>query len=48
MRSDLWGDTNRIDRATLPSLSEMVSEQIGLAKPVITIEEEVEKSRQTL
>jgi PPOX class probable FMN-dependent enzyme len=48
MRSDLWGDTNRVDRATLPSLSEMVSDQIGLAKPVITIEEEVEKSRQTL
>ena len=48
MRADLWGDTHRIDRAELPSLSAMVSEQIGLDKPVITHAEEVEKSRQTL
>ena len=48
MRADLWGDTHRIDRATLPSLSEMVSDQIGLPKPEATHEQQVEGLRETL
>ena len=48
MRADLWGDTYRVDRATLPSLSEMVSDQIGLPKPTATHEEQVEGLKQTL
>ena len=48
MRADLWGDSHRIDRATLPSLSEMVSEQIGLPRPTATHAEQVESLRQTL
>ena len=48
MRADLWGDSHRIDRAALPSLAEMVSEQLGLAKPAATHAEQVEGLRQTL
>ena len=48
MRADLWGDTHRIDRATLPSLTEMVSDQIGLPRPQTTREQEVEGMRVTL
>lgn len=48
MRADLWGDTHRVDRATLPSLSEMVSDQIGLPKPATTHQEQVESLKQTL
>ena len=48
MRADLWGATHRIDRATLPSLSEMVSDQIGLPKPQTTQAEDVERLRDTL
>lgn len=48
MRADLWGDTHRIDRATLPSLTEMVSDQIGLPKPTSTHEDDVEGLKQSL
>ncbi|MBI1198374.1 MAG: pyridoxamine 5'-phosphate oxidase family protein [Phenylobacterium sp.] len=48
MRADLWGDSHRVDRATLPSLSEMVSEQLGLEKPKATHAEQVESLRETL
>ena len=48
MRADLWGDSHRVDRATLPSLSEMVSDQIGLPKPATTHAKEVEGLRETL
>ena len=48
MRSDLWGDSNRIDRATLPSLSDMVTEQIGIERPRIPHAEQVESLKQTL
>lgn len=48
MRADLWGDTHRIDRATLPSLAEMVSDQIGLPKPDTTQTEDVGRLRETL
>jgi len=48
MRSDLWGDKYRIERETLPSLSEMVTDQLGLEKPKATHQEQVEGLRQTL
>ncbi|HVI33418.1 MSMEG_1061 family FMN-dependent PPOX-type flavoprotein [Phenylobacterium sp.] len=48
MRADLWGDSHRVDRATLPSLAEMVSDQIGLPKPTATHEEQVAHLRETL
>ena len=48
MRADLWGDNPRIDRATLPSLSEMVMDQLGLGKPEVTHEQQVASLKQTL
>lgn len=48
MRADLWGDKYRVDRASLPSLSEMVSDQIGLPKPTATHAEQVEGLKQSL
>ena len=48
MRADLWGDNHRIDRATLPSLSEMVMDQLGLGKPEVTHEQQVASLKQTL
>lgn len=48
MRADLWGDSHRIDRATLPSLSEMVMDQLGLGKPEVTHEQQVANLKQTL
>jgi hypothetical protein len=48
MRADLWGDSHKIERSVLPSLAEMVSDQIGLPKPATTHEEQVESLKQTL
>ena len=48
MRADLWGETHRVERATLPTLSEMVSDQLNLAKPTATQAEEVDGLRRTL
>ena len=48
MRADLWGDSSRINRADLPSLSEMVSDQLGLEKPTATHQEQVAALRETL
>lgn len=48
MRADLWGETHRVERATLPTLSEMVSDQLNLARPTATQAEEVDGLRKTL
>lgn len=48
MRADLWGDSHRIDRATLPSLAEMIMDQLNLGKPEATHAQQVEGLRQTL
>jgi PPOX class probable FMN-dependent enzyme len=48
MRADLWGDSHRIERSALPSLAEMISDQLGLAKPTVTHEEQVAGLRQGL
>ena len=48
MRSDLWGDSHRIDRATLPSLSDMITDQLGVDRPKTTHAEQVDSLKQTL
>ncbi len=48
MRADLWGESHRVERATLPSLSEMVMDQLNLGKPDTTHEQQVENARKTL
>jgi PPOX class probable FMN-dependent enzyme len=48
MRADLWGESHRIERSTLPSLAEMVSDQLKLEKPATTHEQQVEGLRQSL
>lgn len=48
MRADLWGDSHRVNRASLPTLSEMVMDQLGMAKPQVTQAQEVEGLKQTL
>lgn len=45
MRADLWGDSHRVDRATLPSLAEMVTEQIGMDPPTTSHAQDVERMR---
>ena len=39
MRSQLWSDASRIDRERLPSLSQMIRDQTGLAIPAETREQ---------
>lgn len=48
MRADLWGDSHRVDRATLPSLSDMITDQLGVDRPKTTHAEQVESLKQTL
>lgn len=48
MRADLWGDSHRVDRSELPTLTEMVADQVGIALPKVTRTEEVEGLKQTL
>jgi PPOX class probable FMN-dependent enzyme len=48
MRADLWGETHRVERTSLPTLYEMISDQLNLAKPVTTQAAEVENARKTL
>ncbi|MGH6966136.1 MAG: MSMEG_1061 family FMN-dependent PPOX-type flavoprotein [Phenylobacterium sp.] len=48
MRADLWGESHRIERSSLPTLTEMVSDQLSLKLPVKSQAEEVERLRQTL
>ncbi|MET0273929.1 MAG: MSMEG_1061 family FMN-dependent PPOX-type flavoprotein [Phenylobacterium sp.] len=48
MRADIWGDSHRIDRSQLPSLVEMVSDQLKLPKPTSTHEEQVAGLRDSL
>lgn len=48
MRADLWGDSHRVDRATLPSLSDMISDQLKVDRPRISHEAQVESLKQTL
>jgi hypothetical protein len=48
MRADLWGDSHRVERASLPTLYEMVSDQLDLEKPTTTHQEEVDGLRKSL
>jgi len=48
MRADLWGGTHRIERSVLPSLSEMITDQLGVERPKTTHAQQVESLKQTL
>ena len=48
MRADLWGDTYRIERDTLPSLASMITDQLNLPKPPTTHAQDVERMKGTL
>ena len=48
MRADLWGDSHKVDRASLPSLSEMIMDQLNMPKPEITHAQQVASLKQTL
>lgn len=48
IRADLWGDSHRQERSVMPSLAEMVCDQIGLPKPEATHEQQVEQMKTTL
>lgn len=48
MRADLWGDSHKVDRATLPTLTEMVADQVGVSLPKVSRDEEVDGLKQTL
>ena len=39
MRSKLWGEAHRVERATLPSMGRMIADQAGLNLPAETQEE---------
>ena len=48
MRADLWGDSHRVERSSLPTLSEMISDQLNLERPATTQTEEVDRLRTQL
>lgn len=48
MRADLWGDTYRQDRTVLPTIAEMVTDQLGLKLKLGTRDEQAEAARQEL
>lgn len=48
MRSRLWSDENRIDRASFPSMGQMIKDQSGLPGPVETQEETLARYRDEL
>jgi len=48
MRARLWEADAKIDRATLPSMGEMLKEQIGLAAPAETQEAMLRRYRENL
>jgi PPOX class probable FMN-dependent enzyme len=48
MRADLWGETHRVERSSLPTLTEMVSDQLSLKLPAKSQADEVAGLRETL
>jgi PPOX class probable FMN-dependent enzyme len=48
MRSDLWGDANRVERSSLPTLYEMISDQLKIELPATSHEDQVAGLRKTL
>lgn len=48
MRSELWNPERHVDRASLPSMGEMLKQQIGLDGPAETQEEMLVRYRDTL
>lgn len=48
MRSRLWDPASRVERSVLPTMNEMVHEQIGADGPIETLEEMLERHRKML
>lgn len=48
MRSKLWSDEAKVDRSVLPTLGQMLKDQIGLAGPAESQEEMLERYRAEL
>lgn len=48
MRGDLWGDSHRVERASLPTLTEMVMDQLAMSAPPVTHEHERAGLKETL
>jgi PPOX class probable FMN-dependent enzyme len=48
MRADLWGETHRVERSSLPTLYEMISDQLKIQIPIPTQEEQLEGLRKSL
>jgi PPOX class probable FMN-dependent enzyme len=48
MRSQLWSDAHRIDRATFPSMGQMIKEQSGSAEPAENQEQMLARYREEL
>ncbi|MCG8691701.1 MAG: pyridoxamine 5'-phosphate oxidase family protein, partial [Minwuiales bacterium] len=48
MRSRIWDPDARIDRSELPSMGQMIKDQIGSTEPAESQEEMVERYRATL
>ena len=48
MRADLWGDKHRVDRASLPTLTEMVMDQLQMGKPPVSDEVIIESYKTQL
>lgn len=48
MRSRLWDPASRIERSLLPTMNEMIQDQIGAAGPIEPQEEMTERYRKVL
>ena len=48
MRARLWSDEARVDRSVLPTLGEMLAEQLGTAAPPETHEQMVARYQKDL
>jgi PPOX class probable FMN-dependent enzyme len=48
MRSRLWAEDSRVDRSVLPSMGQMLADQIGTSAPVESQEEMVRRYRRDL
>ena len=48
MRSQLWSEASRIPRDRLPTMNQMIHEQLGLAEPPETQMQMLERYRKDL
>ncbi len=48
LRSDIWNPENRIDRATLPSMGQMIKDQVGSTEPAEDQDDMIKRYREVL